>query len=118
MLTDMHVLESGGMILLDVPAETAEATRERLDQFIFTEDVQRRIAGWQVEWRVDARAEGCVALVGAVSVESAPASLAALSRLSAAPLQFRRSARVCRAHRSTWRAGILRLPRAERANAI
>ena len=40
MLTDMHVLESGGMILLDVPAETAEATRERLDQFIFTEDVQ------------------------------------------------------------------------------
>jgi tRNA-modifying protein YgfZ len=40
MLTDMHVLESGGMILLDVPAETADATRERLDQFIFTEDVQ------------------------------------------------------------------------------
>ena len=40
MLTDMHVLESGGMILLDVPAETAEATRERLEQFIFTEDVQ------------------------------------------------------------------------------
>jgi tRNA-modifying protein YgfZ len=40
MLTDMHVLESGGMILLDVPAETADATRERLDQFIFTENVQ------------------------------------------------------------------------------
>ena len=40
MLTDMHVLESGGMILLDVPAETTEATRERLEQFIFTEDVQ------------------------------------------------------------------------------
>jgi folate-binding protein YgfZ len=40
MLTDMHVLESGGMILLDVPAETAEATRERLEQFIFTENVQ------------------------------------------------------------------------------
>lgn len=40
MLTDMHVLESGGMILLDVPAETADATRERLEQFIFTEDVQ------------------------------------------------------------------------------
>ena len=40
MLTDMHVLESGGLILLDVPAETADATRERLDQFIFTEDVQ------------------------------------------------------------------------------
>jgi folate-binding protein YgfZ len=40
MLTDMHVLESGGLILLDVPAETADATRERLEQFIFTENVQ------------------------------------------------------------------------------
>ncbi len=40
MLTDMHVLESGGMILLDVPAETVDATRERLEQFIFTENVQ------------------------------------------------------------------------------
>ena len=40
MLTDMHVLESGGLILLDVPAETAEATRDRLEQFIFTENVQ------------------------------------------------------------------------------
>ena len=40
MLTDMHVLESGGMILLDVPAETVDATRDRLEQFIFTENVQ------------------------------------------------------------------------------
>jgi folate-binding protein YgfZ len=40
MLTDMHVLESGEMILLDVPAEATEATRERLEQFIFTENVQ------------------------------------------------------------------------------
>jgi len=40
MLTDMHVLESGGMILLDVPTETADATRERLEQFIFTENVE------------------------------------------------------------------------------
>jgi folate-binding protein YgfZ len=40
MLTDMHVLESGSMILLDVPAETAPATLERLEQFIFSEDVQ------------------------------------------------------------------------------
>ena len=40
MLTDMHVLESGGLILLDVPAETAGATRDRLEQFIFTENVQ------------------------------------------------------------------------------
>jgi tRNA-modifying protein YgfZ len=40
MLTDMHVLESGSMILLDVPAATAQATLDRLEQFIFTEDVQ------------------------------------------------------------------------------
>lgn len=40
MLTDMHVLESGGMILLDVPAELAAATLERLDQFLFSEDVR------------------------------------------------------------------------------
>ena len=40
MLTDMHVLESGGMILLDVPAETLEPTIQRLEQFIFTEDVR------------------------------------------------------------------------------
>jgi folate-binding protein YgfZ len=40
MLTDMHVLESGAMILLDVPASTAAATVERLEQFLFSEDVQ------------------------------------------------------------------------------
>src|SRR5215510_13091772 len=34
MLTDMHVLESGDMLLLDVPAETADATLARLEQFI------------------------------------------------------------------------------------
>jgi folate-binding protein YgfZ len=40
MHTDMHVLESGDMILLDVPVETLESTLQRLEQFIFTEDVQ------------------------------------------------------------------------------
>jgi folate-binding protein YgfZ len=40
MLTDMHVLESGGMLLLDVPASTAAATLERLEQFLFSEDVR------------------------------------------------------------------------------
>jgi hypothetical protein len=39
MLTDMHVLESDGMIL-DVPAEQAEATCARLEQFLFSEDVK------------------------------------------------------------------------------
>ena len=40
MLTDMHVFESGDMMLLDVPAELADATLQRLEQFLFSEDVQ------------------------------------------------------------------------------
>ena len=40
MLTDLHIFESGDMILLDVPAELAQATLQRLDQFLFSEDVQ------------------------------------------------------------------------------
>ena len=40
MITDLHVFESGDMILLDVPAELVSATLARLDQFLFTEDVQ------------------------------------------------------------------------------
>jgi folate-binding protein YgfZ len=40
MLTDLHVFESGEMILLDVPAAELAATLQRLDQFLFSEDVQ------------------------------------------------------------------------------
>ena len=40
MLTDMHIFESGDMILLDLPADLVPATLERLDQFLFSEDVQ------------------------------------------------------------------------------
>ena len=40
MLTDMHVLESGDMMLLDVPADQLQSTLQRLDQFLFSEDVQ------------------------------------------------------------------------------
>lgn len=40
MTTDMHVLESGDMILLDVPVHTTADVLARLDQFLFTEDVQ------------------------------------------------------------------------------
>ena len=40
MTTDMHVLESGDMILLDVPAAETEAVLQRLEQFVFAEDVQ------------------------------------------------------------------------------
>ena len=40
MITDLHVLESGDMIVLDLPSDQAAATLERLDQFLFGEDVQ------------------------------------------------------------------------------
>ncbi|MGE3579584.1 MAG: folate-binding protein YgfZ, partial [Vicinamibacterales bacterium] len=40
MTTDMHVLESGDTILLDVPEAETAGVAARLDQFIFTEDVQ------------------------------------------------------------------------------
>ena len=40
MLTDMHVFESGDMILLDVPVAEQSNTLQRLDQFLFGEDVQ------------------------------------------------------------------------------
>jgi folate-binding protein YgfZ len=40
MLSDMHVFESGDMILLVVPEALRAATLERLDQFLFGEDVQ------------------------------------------------------------------------------
>jgi len=40
MLTDLHVLESDGMMLLDVPAAQADATLARLEQFLFSEDVK------------------------------------------------------------------------------
>ena len=40
MLTDLHLFESGDMMLLDVPAAQLQPTLERLDQFLFSEDVQ------------------------------------------------------------------------------
>jgi len=40
MLCDLHVLESGEMMLLDVPATEVIQIADRLEQFHFTEDVQ------------------------------------------------------------------------------
>jgi folate-binding protein YgfZ len=40
MLCDLHVLESGDMMLLDVPAADVTRTADRLEQFHFSEDVQ------------------------------------------------------------------------------
>jgi folate-binding protein YgfZ len=40
MLTDMHVLHSATMTLLDVPAEQADSILASLDQYLFSEDVR------------------------------------------------------------------------------
>src|SRR5689334_22000740 len=40
MLSDLHVIESGDMMLLDVPAEEVAQIAERLEQFHFGENVQ------------------------------------------------------------------------------
>jgi folate-binding protein YgfZ len=40
MITDLHVLQGDGLLLLDVPADLADALLQRLDQFLFSEDVQ------------------------------------------------------------------------------
>ena len=40
MVTDMHVLETGTAILMTVPRPLAAAILDRLDQFVFSEDVQ------------------------------------------------------------------------------
>jgi folate-binding protein YgfZ len=40
MLTDLHLFESGTMLLLDVPVSLVQPTLDRLEQFVFSEDVQ------------------------------------------------------------------------------
>jgi tRNA-modifying protein YgfZ len=45
MIADMHVLQSESMILLDVPADLAGSLVQRLDQFLFTENVQLQSLG-------------------------------------------------------------------------
>jgi folate-binding protein YgfZ len=45
MLSDMRVSELGDRILIDLPGATAETVRQRLADFIFSEDVEVRDAG-------------------------------------------------------------------------
>jgi folate-binding protein YgfZ len=96
MLTDMHVLESGGMILLDVPAETADATRQRLEQFIFTESVEVELLAGKLTgvWIHGPKAP---AVIGRVlsdppgpgrSERTGPAALAVWRDYQHAPLEF------------------------------
>jgi folate-binding protein YgfZ len=77
MLTDMHVLESGGLILLDVPDETADATRERLEQFLFTENVQVELLAGKLTgaWIHGPKAAAALERVLRPSEPTGPASL-------------------------------------------
>jgi folate-binding protein YgfZ len=94
MLTDMHVLESGSMILLDVPEETAAATLQRLEQFLFSEDVQlaslsENLTGiWVHGPRAAAALEGV--LSGANGLADWPDYRHAQLELSAAPVSVAR----------------------------
>lgn len=89
MLTDMHVLESGNLILLDVPAETVDATMARLDQFVFTEDVRLESLAETLSGVWVHGPEAAVALGRALAVESGSASPpSALSNYQLAPLTF------------------------------
>ncbi len=48
MLTDVHVFETGDSMLLDVPADVAGPVLQRLDQSLFSEDVQLADLGTRV----------------------------------------------------------------------
>ena len=100
MLTDMHVLESDGMILLDVPAAQADATAARLEQFLFSEDVKLgSLAGALATlWVHGPGAASALerALDGASGLGDWP-------QYRHAHLAFAGESLVRRAHRSAWR---------------
>ena len=90
MQTDMHVLESGDMILLDLPAAEADATLQRLDQFIFTEDVRAELLDGQLAavWIHGPSAPGAIAvsLLEAGSLASWPAYHVGRARFDGSPV--------------------------------
>jgi folate-binding protein YgfZ len=87
MLTDMHVLESGTMMVLDVPANMVDAIVARLDQFIFTEDVrvESLADGLRGVWLHGPLAGDVVAR--ALRIDG-PATLASWQNYQLAPYEF------------------------------
>lgn len=90
MLTDLHVLESGTMILLDVPEAQADATLERLDQFLFSEDVQlQSLAGVLIGvWIHGPESPAVLEKVLRFSAEAADVALAQWSEYQHTQAQF------------------------------
>ena len=107
MLTDMHVLQSAGMLLLDVPAAQASAMLARLDQFLFSEDV--RIESL-VEAMTGVWVHGPQAAAVIERVDPRPRGSARTGRLPARHRDVRRQSRVGRADRSAGRSRLLRVP--------
>jgi folate-binding protein YgfZ len=85
MLTDMHVLESGSMILLDLPAATLTSTVERLEQFLFSEDVQ---IGSLAEQLTGVWVHGALAAATLERVLDAPGGLAVWTSYQHTSLDF------------------------------
>lgn len=65
MTTDMHVLESGEGMVLDVPASVADAVAERLEQFVFSEDVQIANVSGEVH-RIELHGPGAAGVIARV----------------------------------------------------
>ena len=65
MITDVHVFETGDSMLLDVPADIAAAALQRLDQSLFSEDVQLADLGPRVTsvWIHGPRAASIIGIV-------------------------------------------------------
>ncbi len=94
MLTDLHVFESGDLILLDVPADLVPATIERLDQFLFSEDVQ--LADLSAAMRAvgvhgpDAAAVVAATIAAVVAPAASPAADDAVAAMPSMPHVSRR----------------------------
>lgn len=85
MMTDMHVLASDGMMLLDLPAFTAESALARLEQFHFAEDVTLSALGGSLT-SVWLHGPGAAAVLE-TSIQGA-AALATWAQYQHRPLQF------------------------------
>jgi folate-binding protein YgfZ len=77
MVSDMHVFELGGIALLDIPGARRDAVLAKLEQMIFSEDVQVADAsdGW-----------GCLSVQGPASAEAVSRALASRGANGAEPV--------------------------------
>ena len=68
MISDMRVSELGGRILIDLPEARSETVRQRLADFVFSEEVEVRdvrAVGHEPVLRVDVTGDAATRVVGA-----------------------------------------------------